>query len=56
MTTEMPDHDTGNLALLDRVPFLVGRTLDHPRGAVDRRILAPFSVRVYESLEVDRSP
>jgi len=56
MTIEMPDHDTGNLALLDRVPFLVGRTLDHPRGAVDRRFLAPFTVRVYESPEVDRSP
>ncbi len=57
MTVEQPGHDTGNLALLDRVPFLTGRTLPLPRGAIDTRVLAPFTVRVYESTEVDeRSP
>ncbi|MDQ3671854.1 MAG: class I SAM-dependent methyltransferase [Actinomycetota bacterium] len=55
MTVETPEHDTGNLALLDRVGFLEARTLDPPRGVIDRRILAPFTVRFYESSEVKRS-
>jgi hypothetical protein len=52
MTVEHPAHRTRNLALLDRVPFLTGRTLAPPPGAIDRRMLAPFTVRVYESPEL----
>ena len=51
MTVEQPEHDTTNLTLLDRIPFLSGRTLDPPSGAINRRVLAPFTVRVYESPE-----
>jgi hypothetical protein len=45
---------TSNLALLDAVPFLAGHTLTPPTGAIDRRLLAPFTVRIYESAEVHR--
>lgn len=55
MTVEQPEHDTTNLTLLDRIPFLTGRTLGPPDGAIDRRVLVPFTVRVYESPEVDHS-
>jgi hypothetical protein len=54
MTVEQPGHVTSNLALLDAVPFLTARTLAPPTGAIDRRLLAPFTVRVYESVEVVR--
>jgi hypothetical protein len=54
MTVERPGHVTNNLALLDAVPFLTGRTLAQPTGVIDRRLLAPFTVRIYESLEVLR--
>lgn len=55
MTVEHPAHRTRNLELLDAVPFLSGRTLASPTGAIDRRVLAPFTVRVYESTEARRS-
>lgn len=55
MTVEEPGDETSNLALLDRVPFLTGRTLPLPAGAIDKRVLAPFTVRVYESPEVEDS-
>jgi SAM-dependent methyltransferase len=51
MTVEQPEHATGNIALLDRVPFLTGRTLSRPTSPIDRRALAPFTVRIYESPE-----
>ena len=54
MTVEFPAHRTSNLALLDAVPFLTGRTLSPPKGAINRRFLAPFTVRIYESAEVVR--
>jgi SAM-dependent methyltransferase len=54
MTIEQPEHATSNLALLDDVPFLTGRTLARPDRWIDRRMVAPFTVRVYESPEVDR--
>lgn len=59
MTIEDPEDVTGNFDLLDKVSFLEGRTLDPPKGLIDRRFLAPFTVRVYESPEVShqvRSP
>lgn len=52
LTVEDPGDETGNLALLDEVPFLKGRTLEPPAGTIDRRFLAPFTARVYESPEV----
>jgi SAM-dependent methyltransferase len=52
LTVEDPGDETGNLALLDEVPFLKGRTLEPPTGFIDRNMLARFTVRVYESAEV----
>jgi SAM-dependent methyltransferase len=52
LTVEDPEDVTGNFGLLDDVPFLEGRTLAPPAGPVDRRFLAPFTVRIYESAEV----
>ncbi len=50
-----PWQQTKNLELLDSVPFLTGRTLDPLRGVVNRRVLKPFVVRMYESPEVGPS-
>jgi SAM-dependent methyltransferase len=44
-------HSTRNLELLAETPFLVGRTVE-PHGWIDRRILAPYLVRVFESPEI----
>jgi hypothetical protein len=55
MTVEPPWQQTGNIALLDRVPFLVGRTLTAPRWPIDRSVLRAFTVRVYESAEIARN-
>lgn len=52
LTIEDPGDETGNLSLLDQVPFLQGRTLRAPAGMLDRKLLAPFTVRIYESTEV----
>ena len=52
LTVEDAGDETGNLALLDKVPFLEGRTLEPPAGRIDRNLLAPFTVRIYESSEV----
>ena len=46
------NHPTRNLALLDEVPFVSGRTLPLPPRIPDRWLLDPFMVRVYESPEV----
>ena len=48
---EKPEHTTKNLELLAETPFLVGRTLE-PDGWIDRRVLAPYLVRVFESPEL----
>ncbi|OBK74406.1 class I SAM-dependent methyltransferase [Mycobacterium sp. 1274761.0] len=55
MTDEDPAHRTDNLALLASVPYLTERTLELPSGAIDRRLLAPYTVRIYESVEAFRS-
>ncbi len=52
LTIEDPEDDTDNLRLLDAVPFLTGRTLKPPAGVIDRKLLTPFTVRIYESAEV----
>jgi hypothetical protein len=52
MRHEQPGHDTRNLELLDGVAFLRGRELEPPRGFIDRRVVAPFVVRIYESAEL----
>jgi SAM-dependent methyltransferase len=52
MRNEQPGHATRNLELLDGVPFLRGRELAPPQRFVDRRVVAPFVVRVYESAEL----
>jgi SAM-dependent methyltransferase len=51
LTVEEDRHSTRNLVLLDDLPFLRGRSLAR-RGLVDRRVLAPFTARLYESVEV----
>jgi SAM-dependent methyltransferase len=48
---EGPKHMTRNLELLAETPFLVGRTVE-PHGWIDRRILAPYLVRMFESSEI----
>ena len=52
MRDEQPGHDTRNFELLDAVPFLHGHELAPPRSFVDRRVVRPFVVRIYESPEV----
>lgn len=54
MTLEDPAHRTRNLALLDSIPYLAGRTLEPPSGSVDRRLLAAHTVRIYASAEARR--
>jgi hypothetical protein len=44
-------HSTRNLSLLDDVPFLRGRFLQH-QGLIDRRVFAPYVVRMYVSPEI----
>jgi SAM-dependent methyltransferase len=51
LTVEEDRHSTRNLVLLDDVPYLRGRSLER-RGLIDRRVLAPFTARLYESAEV----
>jgi predicted RNA methylase len=46
-------HRTANIELLDDTPFLQGRTIE-PRGWFDRRMLAAFTIRIYESEEAAR--
>jgi predicted RNA methylase len=46
------NHPTRNLELLDRMPFLSGRTLSRPPSIPDRWMLDAFLVRVYESPEI----
>lgn len=45
---------TRNLELLEQVSFLTGRTLEPPKGPIDRRMLKLFVVGIYESPEVKR--
>ncbi|OBB04119.1 hypothetical protein A5662_11495 [Mycobacteriaceae bacterium 1482268.1] len=52
MTVEEDQDATGNIALLDAVPFLTGRTLEPATGLLDRRLLGWFTVRIYESAEI----
>jgi SAM-dependent methyltransferase len=52
LTVEDPGDETGNLALLDEVPFLKGRRLKPPASVIDRRLLSPFTAHVYETAEV----
>jgi SAM-dependent methyltransferase len=54
MTVEGPRHRTRNLELLEGVPFLRGGTLAK-QGWLDRRMLRPFTVRVFRSPEADTS-
>jgi SAM-dependent methyltransferase len=54
MTVEEPQDATGNIALLDDVPFLTGRTLEPAKGLLDRKLLGWFTVRIYESAELSR--
>jgi SAM-dependent methyltransferase len=51
MKVEQQGHVTNNLELLEAVPFLTARQLPPPAGAIDRRLLAPFKVGIYESVE-----
>jgi SAM-dependent methyltransferase len=51
MRKELPGHDLRNFELLDAVPFLRGHELPPPRGFVDRRVVRPFVVRIYQSPE-----
>jgi predicted RNA methylase len=50
LTKEDARHSTRNIALLDELPFLTGRSLE-PRGWIERRVLAPYTVRIYASPE-----
>ncbi len=54
MTEEEPQDATNNIALLDAVPFLTGRTLEPARGILNRKLLGWFTVRLYESDEILR--
>ena len=49
LVVEAPEHSTDNLRLLDRQPFLEGRTIRFSRR--DQRALEPFLVRMYSSPE-----
>jgi hypothetical protein len=55
MRKELPGHDLRNFELLDAIPFLRGHELPPPRGFVDRRVVRPFVVRLYESPEAARA-
>jgi hypothetical protein len=54
MRQELPGRDLRNFDLLDAVPFLRGHELPAPRGFIDKRVVRPFVVRIYESPEASR--
>jgi SAM-dependent methyltransferase len=55
LRAEPPETRTRNLELLESVPFVTGRTLA-PRRPIDRRLLADWLVRVFETRHIGPQP